>query len=692
MIIRFILVFIFITVHAIAVAAQRYTIQFHSPPGNREAAIKDQDAFLNFLRGNNMNFKLRYRYTDVMNAVSIELLPPEAVSYDESHANSTMKPTMFMAETITSCPYVHRYWPGKRYARPKIVMTPEDLEIGIPNLESAHKFTSVAQARENQLDGQGIKIAILDTGIDYTHPALGGCFGHGCLVSEGYDLVGDRYGDDVQPNPDNDPMDTCDGHGTHVAGIIIANDTYKGFQGVAPKAQLSVWRIFGCDGDTDDDIILQAAELAVKSGVDIINLSLGGGLSAWQEDALAVALSNLVDTGIVVIVAQGNEGRDEYTLSDNEQYTLPKLTNLSSIPTRVACNPIREDLTGRMVLVPTRGICTLRRKASYIQEAGAIGILVVESDEDEDISFKDVQLPVVYLNEEDIAPLSELLSQADTITLSFPSKPLRIHASDMVPSAFSTWGSDAELHLKPDIAAVGGYVFSTYPLYDHEWYKYGYGNGRSWERWPYLSGCIALYMQARGHRSPRHIYRSLANHARPLSHSLLPSLLESPIKQGAGLVQIYDTVLSTTEVDPFRLALNDTEHFRGKRTLRIKNHAKYSQTYRIAHRPAIAVSGYHLEKTAVPTRRPVYLNVSAFVHFEPETIVLEGGQTGKIHVTFQPPSLVTQDNHLLYGGYLQVNASSDINGTRHETIHVPYFGAVGNQRDLPIFDQKVREW
>ncbi|KAI7850465.1 hypothetical protein BDC45DRAFT_401103, partial [Circinella umbellata] len=65
----------------------------------------------------------------------------------------------------------------------------------LPNLHVAHSMTTVDRVRvENGLTGKGIKVGILDTGIDYTHPALGGCFGNGCRVAYGYDLVGDSYG------------------------------------------------------------------------------------------------------------------------------------------------------------------------------------------------------------------------------------------------------------------------------------------------------------------------------------------------------------------------------------------------------------------------------------------------------------------------------------------------------------------
>ena len=82
------------------------------------------------------------------------------------------------------------------------------------------------------MTGSGIKVAIIDTGVDYTHPGLGGCFGKGCRVAYGYDFVGDAYTGENFPIPDEDPRDACNGHGTHVAGIIGANDIL--FNGVAP--------------------------------------------------------------------------------------------------------------------------------------------------------------------------------------------------------------------------------------------------------------------------------------------------------------------------------------------------------------------------------------------------------------------------------------------------------------------------
>ena len=140
--------------------------------------------------------------------------------------------------------------------------------------------TAIAQTGANTaqsafgLSGAGVRVAVMDTGIDYDHPDLGGCFGPGCRVARGYDLVGDAYNTSSPTSvraPDPFP-DDCAGHGTHVAGIIGANGQLKG---VAPGVTFHAYRVFGCEGTTDTDVMLEAMERIAADGADVLNMSIG---------------------------------------------------------------------------------------------------------------------------------------------------------------------------------------------------------------------------------------------------------------------------------------------------------------------------------------------------------------------------------------------------------------------------------
>jgi subtilisin family serine protease len=118
--------------------------------------------------------------------------------------------------------------------------------------------------------------------VDYTHPSLGGGFGPGFKVAFGADLVGNNYHGNNTPAPSDDPMD-CQGHGTHVAGIIGAeNDPYV--LGVAPAATLGIYKVFGCSDDrVASDILISAFTMAHNAGADIITASIAFP-NGWPEE------------------------------------------------------------------------------------------------------------------------------------------------------------------------------------------------------------------------------------------------------------------------------------------------------------------------------------------------------------------------------------------------------------------------
>lgn len=117
----------------------------------------------------------------------------------------------------------------------------------------------------------------------------------------------------------------CGGHGTHVAGIIGADQNGLNFTGVAPQASLGSYRVFGCTGSSQNDIIMEAMIRAYEDGADIISMSLGGA-SGWTQDPESILASRLVDMGVVMSLANGNDGSEGLCTS---RFWLSRLTSSS---------------------------------------------------------------------------------------------------------------------------------------------------------------------------------------------------------------------------------------------------------------------------------------------------------------------------------------------------------------------------
>lgn len=156
--------------------------------------------------------------------------------------------------------------------------------------------------------GQGIVVAVVDTGVDYTHPDLDNNIwtNAGEIEGNGIDDDGNGYIDDVRGwnfvEHNNNPFDT-DSHGTHVAGTIAAENNGFGATGVAYNAQIMAVRVLGNNGGRLSDVAA-GIRYAADNGADVINLSLGGSSSS---STVTSAIQYAVQRGATVVMAAGNE-------------------------------------------------------------------------------------------------------------------------------------------------------------------------------------------------------------------------------------------------------------------------------------------------------------------------------------------------------------------------------------------------
>lgn len=178
-----------------------------------------------------------------------------------------------------------------------------DLRVTTQLDESVHQVRGDQVRSRFGVTGQGVRVGIVDTGIDYEHPALGGGFGPGHRVAGGWDFVND----DPDPRDDN-------GHGTHVAGIVGANG--GGLVGMAPGVTFFAYKVLNAGGGGISTDVLAALERCADPDgdpgtadhLDVVNLSLGA-LPESAADPMADAVDELDALGTTVVVAAGNFGR-----------------------------------------------------------------------------------------------------------------------------------------------------------------------------------------------------------------------------------------------------------------------------------------------------------------------------------------------------------------------------------------------
>ncbi|KAI7908050.1 peptidase S8/S53 domain-containing protein [Cokeromyces recurvatus] len=605
-----------------------------------------------------------------------------------------------------------------------------------PSLPFTHVMTQVDKVH-SKYRGEGILVGIIDSGVDYYHPALGGGFGPGYPIQYGYDLVGDDFDNtNISSRKQNEtPLDTCidgPGHGTHVTGIIAANDRLYNFTGVAPEATLGVWRVFGCNGGTSNDLVIKALINAYETGCDIINLSLGSS-SNWADTPMSLVANRISDEGVIVIAAAGNDGQEGAfyisspgtglstltTASVNNDYILQRLLilenrkqypySLSSTTKEFpsgqlisysnkerdgdACIGTNPDnsLKGKIVLVQ-RGGCTFEEKVLQIEKYEAIGILIYNNQSSDTLLNSRVlssKMPLAFTTLKAGKEMRKLLNKdlihaRDGIFVKFKSAfDIRRHSSARKMSPFSSIGPLYSIDLKPDLAAPGDSIFSTLPIANG---GYGILSGTSMAA-PYVAGACALFLQAHGRKYDlKFLKEHLQNYVKPIV--TLKNYLDNPSYQGSGMLQLLDAINQSTHVSPGSLSFNDTDHI-GPRILNITNLNNVTITYRVENKQSLAISPYNTTLQGyAPLRSIQYTpnHVVADIAFSKNQITLGPGESIEIELEITSIGNGLPDSpYPIYGGFIQFSPIEDNSDIK--PIHVPYIGIQGSMAKLPIFDE-----
>ncbi len=387
-----------------------------------------------------------------------------------------------------------------------------------------HRMTGVDRVHAEGLLGKDIVIGILDSGIDYTHPALNGgkpsgaaCFGQPeCQVIGGANFA--------QGGRPNDPFDDCSGHGTFVASVAAARASMDNpLTGVAPDAKIRAYRIFDCEVGASTDLIIQALLAAFPDGVHVINMSLStpGGWPGLPQSALA---SRIVAKGVAVVTANGNYGQEgafysaapadainvtavgsvesielvawsifSQGTSDGETHIsmlsgrrfdvpegkLPvKLVDPSLETKTDACDPDAVAAAGPFngtVAIVGRGTCDFDVKFKNIFDNGGRHILVYGRPLPAGVFYVDTTikgLQVATLLREDGLYLKRQLNSGRAVQIDFSRQSLSLlpnHVNGGGMSDFSATGPDWTLVSAAALSAPGGNILGAMPL--SEWCK-----------------------------------------------------------------------------------------------------------------------------------------------------------------------------------------------------------------------------
>ncbi|MDQ0232126.1 S8 family serine peptidase [Metabacillus malikii] len=442
--------------------------------------------------------------------------------------------------------------------------------------------------RDNhRLTGKGVKVAVIDTGIDYNHPDLSRSY-HG-----GYDLV----------DNDDDPMETGGGdtvHGTHVAGIIAANGKLRG---VAPEAEIIAYRALGPSGMGTSEQVIAAIDKAIEAKVDIINLSLGNTINGpdWPT---SIALNRAVEAGIVAVTSSGNSGPNVWTVgspgtsakaisvgASSPPLEMPyldipgldELVPMNTLQGAAAWNlkglnqvtfknigeetDFKKSVKNQIVLVD-RGKISFTEKVVNAKKAGAKAVIIANNVTGNFSGALEIELdiPVVSISKQAGERLKANLAKNPKIRTVYKKEEDVLAPFSSRGPVTNTW------EIKPDLVAPGVAITSTAPN------GYLALHGTSMAA-PHVAGACALIKQAHPDWNPQQIKAALMNTTKQLRNKNQQPL--KPTEQGTGRLDIKAAINAEVLIYPGSLTFGQykTTSQRTKKTEKVtlENMTDYPQ-------------------------------------------------------------------------------------------------------------------
>ncbi|WP_179194839.1 S8 family serine peptidase [Bacillus sp. EAC] len=462
----------------------------------------------------------------------------------------------------------------------------------------AVSFLGVDKLHKEGITGKGVKVAVIDTGIDYNHPDLKDAY------KGGYDFV----------NNDNDPMETTyedwkksggpefagngsayyTSHGTHVSGTIASqaiNNSEVSVKGIAPDADLYVYKVLGPYGSGTSANIIAAIDQAVVSGMDVMNLSLGATLNDPYFPT-STAINYAVLSGVTAVIAAGNSGPGFYSLGSPGAAALALTVGASDISmpiTTMKGNVIsgpsidlqtmarsfsdnlttfkgksfemvdvdlggdadytNKDVTGKIALVE-RGTYALADKIKFAKKHGASAVLLynnVEGHIGAYLGEANDYIPTFSVTQQDGQSLKAQVA-AGNKKFTFTDVTVTETEGDKLADFSSRGPTLSTFDVKPEVVAPGVSILSTVPAYitnsvtptDYSG-AYARMSGTSMAT-PNVAGIAALMLQANPNLQPDDIKTLLMNTADPLNGDYLP------YEQGAGRVDPNEAIHPRMEV------------------------------------------------------------------------------------------------------------------------------------------------